>query len=243
MFSRRAFWALTGGQTAAFAVLLALNYLTKLPFEVIVGVSYAFGILLGLWVAEFITSYVIEPLQAVWQAILHLNPEQQGIAAPQSDKLRVGKELVASLTAQVYQLASLAEHASNSAIELKADLKRNFVAQNLPLPLFVLDATETISYSNTAAAQYIGISNEDMLGKNIYMVLDMSFPSNDTFDNWLKTVKSGKATATNSWERVKLNIRDDHPTRLFDLAAYYNKDNPEHNETMLVLFDHTQEYS
>jgi signal transduction histidine kinase len=243
MFSRRTFWALTGGQTAAFATLLALKYLTMLPFEVIVGISYALGILLGLWITEFITNYVAEPLQAIWQAILHLNPEQQGIAAPQTDSLRVGKELVASLTAQVYQLANLAEHASTTALELKADLKRSFIAQNLPLPLFVLDATETIIYSNIAAAQYIGINNEDMRGKNIYMVLDMSFPSNDTFDNWLKSVKGSKATATNSWERVKLNIRDDHPTRLFDLAAYYNKDNPEHNETMLVLFDHTQEYS
>jgi signal transduction histidine kinase len=234
---------LTIGQTVAFAVLIALHYLTDLTFEGIAGVAFAAGTLTSIVFAESLTSYVIEPLQALWQAVLHLSPEQQGVAAPQTDKLRVGKELVASLTAQIYQLANLAEHASSTAMELKADIKHNFIAQNLPLPMFVLDPTETIIFSNMAAAQYIGISNEDMLGKNIYMVLDMAFPSNDTFDNWLKSVKGTKATAANSWERVKLNIRDDHPTRLFDLAAYYNKDNPEKNETMLVLFDHTQEYS
>jgi signal transduction histidine kinase len=75
------------------------------------------------------------------------------------------------------------------------------------------------------------------------MILDMSFPSEDTFDNWLKTAKSSSATATSSWERVRLNVRDNHPTRLFDLAAYYNRDNPDKTETMLILFDHTKQYS
>ncbi|MEK7059741.1 MAG: ATP-binding protein, partial [Patescibacteria group bacterium] len=64
-----------------------------------------------------------------------------------------------------------------------------------------------------------------------------------TFDVWLKEAKAKSATAVSSWERVRLNLRDDHPVRLFDLAAYYNRNNTEHNETMLVLFDHTKEYS
>src|SRR5205085_4993295 len=51
------------------------------------------------------------------------------------------------------------------------------------------------------------------------------------------------ATATASWERVRLNVHDDHPEHLFDLAAYYNRDNPQHSETMLLLFDHTKAYS
>jgi signal transduction histidine kinase len=40
-----------------------------------------------------------------------------------------------------------------------------------------------------------------------------------------------------------LNPSDSRPQRLFDLAAYYNKDNPHKFETMLVLFDHTKAYS
>jgi signal transduction histidine kinase len=74
------------------------------------------------------------------------------------------------------------------------------------------------------------------------MILDMAFPSEDTFDTWLKTVKQRTATASNSWERVRLNVRENHPTLLFDLAAYYNQGNGD-NTTMLVLFDHTKQYS
>ncbi|MGH7194915.1 MAG: sensor histidine kinase, partial [Candidatus Saccharimonadales bacterium] len=166
-----------------------------------------------------------------------------GIAAPKIEDLRFGRELVASLSAQVYQLASVANTAAAEARRQAGDLSHNFIAQNLPLPLILLDPTETIKYANETAAQYLGIKTTDMIGKNAYMVLDMSFPSEDTFDTWLKTVKDKNATATMSWERVRLNVRDNHPTRLFDLAAYYNRDNPDGNATMLVLFDHTEEYS
>lgn len=187
--------------------------------------------------------YVLQPLQAVWQAIVHLNPSEQGIGSPQLEQLSLGRELVANLTAQIYQLASTAERAVNQPSTLPTDLSQNFIAQRLPLPLIVLDANETIVFANETAAQYTGKPASELVGKNVYMVLDMSFPSDDTFDAWLKDSKSKKATASNSWDRVRLNVRDDHPTRLFDLAAYYNRENPQKIETMLVLFDHTKQYS
>jgi len=71
----------------------------------------------------------------------------------------------------------------------------------------------------------------------------MSFPSEKTLDSWLKKAKESAVTASQLWERVRLNVTDNQPTRLFDLAAYYNKDNPQHYETLLVLFDHTTQYS
>ena len=39
------------------------------------------------------------------------------------------------------------------------------------------------------------------------MVLDMSFPSENTLDTWLKDAKTNNATASKSWERVRLNVR------------------------------------
>lgn len=212
------------------------------PAISVLGVLAA-GMVLTFLLVRLAGNFVMQPLQALWQAILHLNPTETGIAAPKIEDLSVGRELVASLSAQVYQLASVADAAAAEARKEITDLHHNFIAQNLPLPLILLDAAETIKFANEAATTYIGIKAEDMIGKNVYMVLDMSFPSDATFDSWLKTAKIGKATATMSWERVRLNVRDDHPVRLFDLAAYYNRDNPEGNTTMLVLFDHTKEYS
>jgi two-component system sensor histidine kinase VicK len=211
------------------------------PLALAIGAGTA--AILAFAAAHLGSGVAIGPIKALWQAILHLSPTEQGVAAPKLEDLKVGRELVASLSAQVYQLSNVVTEAAAEATKETADLKRNFIAQNLPLPLILLDSSETIKFANEEAARYIGIAADDMIGKNVYMVLDMSFPSDDTFDKWLKETKSKNATATMSWERIRLNVRDNHPYLLFDLAAYYNRDNPENNETMLVLFDHTKQYS
>lgn len=206
-------------------------------------ITLAIGVAITFVMSRVAVNFLTEPLKALWQAILHLSPAEQGVAAPKVESLKFGRELVAGLCAQVYQLTSVADNAAAEASKHASDIKHNFIAQNLPLPLIVLDESETIKFANEEAARYIGMKTPDMTGKNVYMLLDMSFPSADTFDTWLKTAKAGKATASMSWERVRLNVRDNHPTRLFDLAAYYNRGNPEGNATMLVLFDHTKGYS
>ena len=219
------------------------NHTGLQPFIVLAGL-FGVALLFSLLFMYSASDRLIQPLRALWQAILHLSPgDQQLVPPPDLKKLNVGRELVANLTGQIYQLTSVAERVASSVRQEGSDLKLNFIANNLPLPLFVLDATETIQFTNEAAAQYIGIDSADLVGKNVYMVLDMSFPNEDTFDVWLKGVKVQNATATKSWERVRLNVRDNHPTRLFDLASYYNKDNSQKAETMLVLFDHTKQYS
>ncbi len=91
------------------------------------------------------------------------------------------------------------------------------------------------SFRHDVATKYIGTPATELIGKNIYMVLDMAFPSEDTFDTWLKRVQTSNATARQCLGTIRLNIRDNHPTLLFDLAAYYNRDNSEKIETMMVL--------
>lgn len=218
------------------------NY-TELPTAVIALLTIFVGVALLLVATTIISNYITQPLQALWQVILHLSPSEHGIAPPIIKDLKLGQELVANLSAQVYQLADVAKHAAEESRLQNSDINRNFVAQNLPLPLIVIDSTETIKFANEAAVKYIGAEAGDLIGKNIYMVLDMSFPSEDTFDTWLKQAKSKSATATSSWERVRLNVRDNHPQRMFDLAAYFNRDNPNNIETILTLFDHTKQYS
>lgn len=221
---------------------LLLQY-TELPDSLAAGLALLVAIATGIAGAVAISRLIIQPTQALWQAILHLSPDEHGIAAPDVDKLRLGRELVAGLTGQIYQLASVVHTETAKAIVRSNDLGGNFIAQNLPLPLIVLDSTETIKFVNSAAAEYIGMSPDDMIGKNVYMAVDMAFPSEETFDAWLKDAKLKNATASSSWERVKLSLNDNHPEKLFDLASYYNRENPDGNETIMVIFDHTKKYS
>lgn len=234
--------ATLAGNILTLASFFVISRYASLPDAVALAVSAAAGLVLSLAIAGRLSRFALMPLTTIRQVILSLSPGSNTLA-PDLNNLKAGQELVTGLAAQVNQLANIASKAAEREKLQGRDLRYNFIAQNLPLPLLVLDSSETIAFANEAVAQYIGIDAKDMIGKNVYMVLDMSFPSNDTFDTWLKSVKSKVATAGSAWERVRLNIRDNHPPRLFDLAAYYNRDNPDHHETMLILFDHTKQYS
>ncbi len=213
----------------------------KFHHSALIAAVAGFAALEAALTAIVFGNFWLKPLQLVWQTVLHLAPSTNGAAPPKPDSLLFGRELVAQLSAHIYELTKVARQVDEQ--HFSTDLQHSFLAQNLPLPLFILDATQTITFANQAAADYVGAKPADLIGKNVYMILDMSFPSDDTFDSWLKSVQGGKATASKSWERVRLNVRDSHPVRLFDLAAYFNRDNPEPIETMVVLFDHTKQYS
>lgn len=241
-------------QQTMFITLMLVGFIGLMLFWILstqtsIGNPLSMLLSLGLiasagWFAVTVGArYTLQPLDALWRTILHLSPTEQGVAPPNLNDISVGRELVSNLVNQIYQLASVASEATLKKQGETLSLDHNFIAQNLPLPLVVLDSNETIKFANQAAAEYLGFSISDMVGKNVYMLIDMSFPSEETFDSWLKDVKKNSATASSSWERIKLNLSDDHPEKLFDLSAYYNRDNPEGNETLLVMFDHTQMYS
>lgn len=218
-----------------------VNYLHIQPTIFLVIIA-ALGILLPIGFALTSSDYVLRPLRALWQAIVHIAPGDRPVPAPRLEELRIGRELVTNLCTQIYQWATQAEHPTD-ATETGAETQAHFIMNNLPLPIFVLNDQQVIVFANEHAAIYVGSMVQDLVGMNIYNVLDMSFPSSNTYDNWLEKVRSNSATATGYWERVRLNVSDKRPERLFDLAAYYNQGNTAGLESMLVLFDHTEEYS
>ncbi|MDB5166011.1 MAG: hypothetical protein JWM37_83 [Candidatus Saccharibacteria bacterium] len=185
--------------------------------------------------------HVLGPIKTVWQAVLHISPTNHEVAAPELDKIRYGRELLVNLIGQIYQLNNVATGQSMAQQAERADLKNEFVAANLPLPLVVLDAQENVVFMNTVASKYLHKSPEELVGKSIYSALDMSFPNENTFDKWLAEAKANTVIDYNSWERVRFGLADQTSLQ-FDLSAYYNKDNSNGYETMIVLFDHTAQY-
>lgn len=223
-------------------VWFAVAYL-RLPLGFVALGAYGVSVITAIIITFAAADFAMQPLHAIWQAIVHIAPNERQVPAPNIDKLVVGKALVASLTAQVYQIASVAEHSTGVALKQSTDLSANFIATNLPLPLFVLDAEQTIVFANLKAGEYLGRKPEDMIGQNVNSVLDMLFTTDATLSAWMEKAKSSTVTASEYWERVRINVSDTTPMRLFDMAAYYNKSNALHYETMLVLFDHTKRYS
>lgn len=188
-------------------------------------------------------NYLIQPTKLIWQAVLHIAPDTANVKAPDLKHVRFGRELITALVSRIYQLASVADNIEKMASAKKRDLSADFVANSLPLPLVVLDKDMNVLFANEAMLKYTGREGSDTTGQNVYLVLDMLFTDQHTFDSWLERVRDTQVTATRTWERVRLNLPETKETRLFDLVAYYNKSNPDGFEIILTLFDRTRQYS
>ncbi len=220
---------------------VAEHVLKLTGYELLIAVALvsAFALSVLPWISA---RYLMQPTRIVWQAILHIAPDTANTPAPDLTKMHLGKELITSLVTHVYQLASVADNIDRLS-RPKHDLSGNFVANSLPLPLMVLDKNENVLFANDNMLKYIGHSSAEVTGNNVYSILDMSFTSNHTFDEWLAAAKANKPVDSQTWARVRLRLPDQKTARQFDLAAYYNSDNPQGYQTMLVFFDQTSKYS
>ena len=190
------------------------------------------------------TKYLTQPTKLIWQAILHITPHsEENVPAPNTKSLHFGKELVDSLTAELYQLATVADTVTTTLERKNANLSNNSVANDIPLPLLVLDGAQTIIFANIAAQKYLDMKPADLVGKNVYSMLNLSFETDETFDVWLNKARANSVTDSRNWSRVRLSLAEPKKTLLFDLAAYYTKASSAGYETLLTLFDHTQQYS
>jgi signal transduction histidine kinase len=221
--------------TAIWLVGIRLLHLPAVIVFIIVllssaGMAYVF--------AQTAASYLMGPLTSIWQAILHVSPGASKAPAPNLEKITFGKELVTSLALEVYELASGGKKfEAPDAVTLQAKA----IMVGFPLPMFVADKQQNIVFLNETAQKYLGKEAADIHGKNVYSVLDLSFPTNDTLDAWLTQARTNTVTASKTWEKVRLK-QPDGKVLFFDLAAYYNKDNPSGVELILALFDHTALY-
>lgn len=202
------------------------------------------GLVLTIGFSILSTEYLTRPLRTVWQAIMHISPETADQPAPNLARLSLGKDMVTNLVSHIYQLASVVDSVEETAQYRQSDPGHDFVASNLPLPLAILDKDNVIVFANRAFGSYIQ-QDGDLRGKSFYSLVDMAFANDQTFDRWLSDAKTNKAVAARTWERVRLNNLSNEEARVpqFDLAAYYNQNNPNNLETMVVFFDHTMQYS
>ncbi len=200
------------------------------------------GLLLAVLVAGALAKAITEPLRFLQQAILHVSPGHSETAPPNFEKSSLGRELVTSLSLQIFQLASSSPLPAGTA-QAKTTNMAHDIADHVPVPLIVINTAGAISFVNEAASQYVQLPPADMVNKDLYSVLDLSFNNEHTLDAWLTNCRINKVTATHSWERVRLNQAQGKEPLQFDMAAYYNKDDPSGTELILALFDHTDRYA
>lgn len=200
------------------------------------GILGAVWLILSTIAGVVITKRVTQPLQYLGQAIMHISPSEHIAPSPNMDELKIGQELVAVLTRQVYEFASTAQTAH---AEQKENTSQD-ITQQIPIPVIGINSQQVIVLANQAAQTYCG-QEGSIIGKNIYSVMDLSFSEETTLDAWLKNSQTNSVTATGSWERVQFSAPSG--VRYIDLAAQFSKQNSNGIEVLLTLFDHTKRYS
>lgn len=225
--------------------VIVIAYVYKLPLIIAAPVALLISLLTALAISKMLAAYITDPIRLLWKAILHVSPGNHGGTAPDLEKSRIGRELVTSLALQVYQLASSTAPPSGPTQQTKSAKASmcDTIMSNFPLPVFVMNKDQEIVYANPTGLEYVKRPAEDVIGKDMYSVLDLSFPSERTFDDWLAKSRSDKATSSMSWERVRLMLSDQKTKKQCDMVAYYNRDNPNDVETIVSFFDKSVRYS
>ena len=221
---------------------LIMQYFPNDPLIVLV-VFTAIFLIGALFAGAFIQRDSIEPVHYLWDAIQFISPESGHMTAPKLEKSRVGKDMVANLVKQVYQLASVVDEVESTNQIHVNDIHASFVANSLPLPLVVVGEKDDIVFVNKAASDYLKINASTLAHQNVYTALDMSFASEETFEKWLKSARQKNAVADQHWERVRIGLPGQKDSKQFDLAAHYSRGNLMGYETLMVLFDHSEVYS
>lgn len=242
--SRFATYALlVGSNTIFLGIGLVLVAVFDLAPMTSLAIAIATALLLPLSILWIISNMFTRPLQLIWQAVMYLAPESSGIAAPKLTNAGLGQALTKNVVNHIYQLSGGAAQAGGAAQTTHDTLESNFVANSLALPLIIFNSADTALYANPAFLAYLHATKEEVLGRNLNDILHISFKNDDNLEAWLEDSKANRATSTRIWERVRLGEPTDVKAPLFDLIAYYNKGNPAGYETMLLLYDRTEDYS
>ena len=199
------------------------------------------GALLILWA----TKLILEPFFVLWKAITNLSDKAQAGVAPQTDHLKLGRELITNLLSQLYQLASTnSESSEEVAIRRDKVIQSANIVSHMPLPLFVFNKELLVTNASDIGLQYCQLESAQLFGKLLTDSVHLEFPSDNTLEAWIEDCKQNKVTDTAYWERVRVSLpTGDIKYRRCDMAAYYNRDNPSGTEFIVTLFDRTEQYN
>jgi signal transduction histidine kinase len=230
-------WLLILGLICIGALFVAVEVL-ELPSVVVFPVAAVFWGIVCIFASSHIGGAATKPMRYLSQAILHISPKETLIAAPNIDELSLGRELVASLTRQVYDLATNGAPTQTARTATNQQSSLDLIT----LPIFGLDSAGKIIISNTTAAAVFK-DNSGLAGSSLHQIMTLEFEADDTLDAWLEATKNQAVNANKTWNKVKVTKAGTSESTYFDIAASLSQQNASGIELMIVFFDHSDAYA
>lgn len=216
---------------------LTYKYLSNDIFVMTVimtGSSLIVSISLGLAIGKSLT----KPTKYLAQAILHVSPSDHLTNAPNLDELKLGKELVSTLTRQVYDYAALTKDSSTETKPFTNEL-----LDQIPNPVIGLDEKGTIIMSNSLASKTLQI--DKLIGESFDKLFKIYTPEqNDSpILEWINESQNSSVTSNKTWQKLEIKPLNSGVLGYFDVAASFNKHSASGIETILTLYDHSEAYT
>lgn len=204
----------------ALAAGWALYQLTDIAIGLIFGLVAVLIVVLSLITNAVVIGFFTKPLTMLWQAVLYIAPGTSAVPAPNVSTLGYGHDLVKNLIDHIYQLADVTRHTATYDSPSATPSLGDFLIKSLPLPLMIVGKDDVIVHCNAGMQSYLGPQSQPALGKNVYDSFDISFPSEDTLDTWLASVRATSVSDSRVWHGVRLGKPTDPTAKIFDLVAY-----------------------
>jgi signal transduction histidine kinase len=198
-----------------------------------------------------------QPLGILADVIVHAGHSARNEAAPQPEKVRIARQMITTLAAQVYDMASMSSQSNElSPSDAPAKEVGNVLAVAAPtitapehlfdligLPLIALDDKQVVTAFNKAAEAFTGLSAQTTIGKPLYDSLKLAFRTDETLDNWILDRQKNAINDSKTWERVRLVDGSGATLKQFDIVCHFAKANGTKHESTVGIFDRTDIYA
>lgn len=231
-----------------FQGIVAAGIFTAWRLQLATAGGLLFGGGVGIVIASYLTArlaakYATQPLHAVETAILHVSPSEHNMPAPELEHLTIGRAYVTDMVKQIHEIASVPDNQARAEHHARATQASNILS-HLPLPVFVFNKDQQVTFASDVALAYIGIESAEFFGKPLLDAINLEFSSDFTLTSWITDCQANKATDTAYWQRVRIASKANPEARKqCDIAGSYSRNNSQGVEFVVTLFDRTEEYN
>lgn len=191
-------------------------------------------VLLNVGMALLLFRIGAKPLAILTQAIAHVSKDPVVTPPPDLKANAYAKNGLKDMVQTIYELAVNAQSGglqpTNSA---QSDVFHHLV-EEMPCGVFALNTKGGVIYANAAAP--VSPKPNNQIG------IDLIFEPNDTLEKWLSECLTNKVRDTRTWVRIANKLPGEENLRIFDVIAYYQKNEAAGLEAIVVAFDRTALY-
>jgi len=199
------------------------------------AISLAALIILNIIFGLVAFAVVSQPFKLLTQAVAHVSNDPVVTPPPVVDAKKHERSGLKNLVQTVYALAVGQQKSTDKTpVTAQPSSLLQELTQDLPCGLMAFNSSGELMYANNLAPV------KDLPDGGKTSVLQ--FEQGNSLQDWLTKSEANKVRDTKTWQRVADKLPGEADRRIFDVIAYYQKENPAGVAVIVVTVDRTGSY-